>query len=211
MPGGRIDASTRTSFSAPPFTGAVAGGTAVCIGRGGVDSIQWNTPVAFLFADATVARFDFAATDSHRYVVGIRNVSPQGITEHSTHVIAFMEWNDDGLTDAFLPRPRTPAIISADDMLVIGFTCPVPPGHAQPDTFELLTDGGTGVFNDDSPLASISALTESADISISLEMPTVPCQIAVRACRDGLHGPMSRPLPISPPRLIPVPDVLRIP
>ncbi len=188
---------TRTTLQAPPFHATLVGGSGVFAGVGNAAAIDWQHPVAWLFADATVACIAHALPVNERHVLAVRNISAAGTVEHSTHICTAIHLNsDEQLTTAFLPVCRHLQWRELDALnIAMAFTCEVSPSEAQPAGYEILIDND-GSFDSADVLATVPPDETAGDIRTILTLPHRPCQLAVRAVADAATGPLSRPMDI---------------
>jgi len=204
---GEVTRRDRSAALTPPFD-FFASGYLFYRGVGLPANIDYSTPVGYAPPGATqIAIHDSGISPGRRVWFGLRAVSSSQLEETNCHVVACAEL-DAG--DALLPAPLDlatdlSATVLADGSVALGFTYRPQAGYAAAETFEVFTDGGTGVFDLESPVASLAQVaSDQAEFEVVLAAPTLPGRIAVRPSNDCRVGQLSRALHVAtPPDLIP--------
>ena len=170
-------------------------------GSGGVESIDWDHPVACLPPGQARVELDVALAPGGRAVFAARAMSDDGVEEHNTYAVAVVEIGPDGhLLGAALAAPAdVTAEAAGAARIVLGFTYAPPAGGDWPDRFEILGDGGTGQFALDHPLATVPAVANQADYEAAIPRPATGLNLAVRACNGAVAGPLSHTVSIPAP------------
>jgi hypothetical protein len=197
----------RTTLQAPPFHASLAGGSGIFAGIGNAAAIDWQNPVAWLFADAALACISYVLPTAQRHILAVRNVSAAGTAEHSTHLCAAVRLEGGELASTFLPLCHDLQWRELDKLnIAMAFTSVPSPGETPPAGYEILIDDA-GSFDSADVLATVPAADVPGDIRTILTLPRRPCRLAVRAVADTTVGPLSRPLDI-PARYTPAPPQL---
>lgn len=86
---------------------------------------------------------------------------------------------------------------------VLGFSYQAPPGYAEADQFEVLSDRGTGQWDLQTPIATVPARPseptvrgELQDYEAVVPADVLPAMFAVRACANGRRGPVGPPVTV---------------
>ncbi len=170
-------------------------------GVGGIESVDWSSPVACLRHDQNQATLKTTLASGHRHVYAARAVSTAGIEEKGTLAATFIEVDEQG---AAMPPPLSaPLELSAaaqtDGSLLVSFSYETGAGESEPESFELLSDFGTGEINPDNPVAVLSDISaDQMEFEISVPSPTLPAIFAVRAVCDGQIGPLGEIVYVQP-------------
>lgn len=164
----------------------------VYLGIGGVEDIDWTTPVATVSDEDDAADVSLSLVPGVRYALAARRVSEAGVEEHNTHVVTFVEVSAAGvLSPTPLPRPSALSFerVSAE-VVRLGFSCDVPAGYAEPTEYHVYGDGGTGAMDYET---SVTVLAEHVagrrEFVVELPTPVLPLQLSVQARRGGQSGP----------------------
>jgi len=186
----------------------ISAGSRVYIGAGGVENIDWNTPVAVVPDGTTAAEIPASLAPNRRYALAVRRISDAGVEEHNTHVVTILETDAAGvLQPPPLPRPFDLSFEQVNaDTIRLGFSCDVPLGFAEPTEYRVYSDGGTGAMNYETPVATFAEhVAGRREFVVALPAPPLPLQLAVQARRDAQAGPMSSTLvvPVSSSPLAP--------
>ncbi len=162
-------------------------------GLGGIEGIDWDNPIAYLMPGADSITFAQDLLPEQRYVYAVRAVSSAGVRERNTHVIAYVEPDEQGsLLPAPLARPTDPTVEVQQSSLLIGFTYLAPIGFAQADGFDVLSDNSTGQLDFDNPVATVErSRNDRFDFEVSITRPDAPVLLAVRARLGEQVGPVS--------------------
>ncbi|MBS3734477.1 MAG: hypothetical protein KGY99_06070 [Phycisphaerae bacterium] len=173
----------------------------IYLGIGGPDAVDYGQPVAWRQGAGPVD-VPIALSPGVRYVLAARAVSDAGILERNTHVLTTVEVNADGaLLGAPPPRPEdvTADVLAAGDVR-LAWSNRAALGLAEPDGFDVLSDGGTGTLDEDVPVATVDDVRPGQqEFAVELPAPTSPLRLAVRARAAGRVGPISRPAPVYVP------------
>jgi hypothetical protein len=198
------------SLQAPPFTGAVAGASLLYATRGDARDIDWDTPLAILFPNASAAITPRELSVDVYDAFAVRNVSAAGTVEHSTHVVALARRNAAGmLQSTVLPQPKRVSLSNvSDDRVQLTFVVHMAPGVTAPTAFDILGDDESGHFNLDEPLTTISAASGPVPVRATVTVSRRPCRLAVRARRNESFGPLSRAVTVAALRVPPSPEIL---
>ena len=169
------------------------GGYNVYRGVGGIEDINWNSPVAYLRAGQDSIAFDQDLLPGQRYIYAVRTVSSAGAEERNTQVITYVETDEQGnLLPAPLARPTDLAVDVRQSSLLIGFSCYAPLGFSEADGFDVLSDNGTGQLDLDNPVATVERSRNGQfDFETSITRPGTPVLLSVRAREDQRTGPIS--------------------
>ncbi|MBN1941819.1 MAG: DNRLRE domain-containing protein [Phycisphaerae bacterium] len=187
-------------------------GSRVYFGAGGVEDIDFSSPVAFVPDGETTTAIPLNLAPGQRYAVAARRVSAAGVEEHNTHVVTLLQTDEGGaLLPAPLPRPFDLAFERLNaDTIRLGFSCDAPLGHAEPTEYRVYGDGSTGVMDYETPLATLAEhVAGRREFIVELTVSTLPLQLAARAWSGAQAGPISPVLviPASPspdaPTLLP--------
>jgi len=169
------------------------GGYNIYRGAGSADTIDWTDPVACVRPGQQMISFGQVLAPGERHVYAARAVSADGVEEHNTHVVAYLEQANGDLAGPPLARPRdlTADVLPTGDLLV-GFSYHRPVGFATPDGFDILSDNGTGQIDLDNPVATINdAEEEPTDYEVLITAPETSVHLAVRARLGEKVGPLS--------------------
>ncbi|MFW6133078.1 MAG: hypothetical protein ACOC8F_04220 [Planctomycetota bacterium] len=181
----------------------------IYLGLGGPDAVDYAQPVASRMGPGPVdVQVDLAP--GTRYVLGARAISPAGVRERNTHVLACVEVGADGaLPPPPPPQPRdVTAEPTADGAVRVEWTACVAAGRAVPDAFDVLSDDGTGTVDPHEPVATIdNPPPGQEEFACELPAPPLPLRLAVRARAAGRTGPPSRVVRVAAPPA-PAPAVL---
>ena len=178
------------------------GGYNVYRGLGGIESIDWQGPVACARSGEAALSVYGELTPGLRYVFAARAVSAEGVEEGNTHVVAYAELDEQGgLLPAPLARPiEQTAEAQPDGTLLVGFSYAPPVGFAEADGFDLLGNGGTGEPDLESPLATVDGAADGqTDFEVSISRPEVPTLLACRARSGEQLGPVGEALCVPAP------------
>ena len=185
--------------------------TDIHFGLGDPAGIDWETPIASGTPGQETIDVAVALEANRRYLFAARNVSDADVKEHGVRAMAVVEVDEAGqLKPAPLPRPLALAIESADaESVRLSFACRAPLGFDAPETFEILSDGGTGTLDEENPVAVLSDLqAQQTDFVVSVPVASRPAKLAIRATRSSRNGPRSRILTIPAETSPSVPVVL---
>ncbi|MDY7011800.1 MAG: hypothetical protein SVV80_13775, partial [Planctomycetota bacterium] len=189
----KIDYTTVAAGS-PLMTVAFAlGGYNIYRGVGGIEDIDWDSPVAYLRDGEDNITFVQDLLPGLHYIYAVRAVSSAGVQERNTHVITYVRTDEQGnLLSAPLGRPTDLVVNVQQSNLLVGFSYYTPPGFAQTDGFDILSDNGTGQLDLDNPVATVErSLYERFDFEVSITRPEMPVLMAVRAREGQRTGPIS--------------------
>lgn len=179
------------------------GGYNVYRGLGGIEGIDWQESVACARSGEGTLSVNLALAPGRRYIFAARAVSPEGVEERNTHVVAYAELDEQG---DLLPAPLAPPTeLTADPQpnakLLVGFSYAPPVGFAKADGFDLLSDDGSGELDLENPVATVDAVADGqTDFEVSLTRPEEPIRLACRARNGERLGPVSEIL------FVPAPD-----
>ena len=161
-------------------------------GLGSAEEIDYATPVAVAGEDDTYVSLLLAMAAGDRHFLGARAVSVAGIEEQNTHVVCWAEVDQAGsLLPPPLARPdNLTARALGNAVLAIGFSYYSAPPYVAAESFEVLSDGGTGQLDMDNPVA-VAPARQSGEYNVQVSAEVLPARFAVRA-RVGEHlGPLS--------------------
>jgi hypothetical protein len=169
------------------------GGYNVYRGLGGIEGIDWEKPVACLRSGQDSITFGQDLSPNRRYVYAIRAVSAAGVEERNTHVITYVQTDDQGsLLSAPIARPTDLTADVQQSSLLIGFSYYAPVGFAEADGFDVLSDNGTGQLDLDNPVATVESSGEDRfDFEVAIARPETSLLLAVRARHGQRTGPIS--------------------
>ncbi len=164
------------------------------VSPGAPDQIDWQKPSGWVPADRDTATIHAPLEAAKKYAVGIRSTSASGTQERNTHVVGFVEIDEnDEFQPAPLPKPiDITACRVAENTVRIGFTCQTPIAYSYPNCFEVLGDSGLGTIDVETPLASVTNI-EPGQTDFVLDVPATvfPCKFAVQARSNLQTGLMS--------------------
>ncbi len=203
--GGTFAEAAAVAIASVDYTAVVAGepfmtvsfpkhGHNIYKGIGGVESIDWSSPVACLRQDQTLAILKTTLTAGRRHIYAARAVSEAGIEENGILATTFIEIDGQG---TMLPPPLSApfeltAAMQSDGSLLVSFSHETGGGENEPESFELLSDFGTGEIDTENPAATLSDISSGqSDFEILVVTPTLPAMFAVRGICDGQAGPLS--------------------
>jgi hypothetical protein len=169
-------------------------GSRIYLGDGGVEDINWDTPIAFAPEDTSQVNIPVSFEPNRRYALATRRVSAAGVEEHNTHVVTILETSADGiLQPAPLPRPFDLSFERVNaDTIRLGFSCDVPLGFSEPMEFRIYGDGGTGEMDFETPVATMTEhVAGRREFVIELSITSLPMQLASQAWREGRSGSVS--------------------
>lgn len=187
------------------------GGYDLYSGIGTPEAIDREQPTAYLREGEQTRALQFAMIPGIKYVLSARAVSPSGVQECNSHVLAYAEIDDLGQlsppplsrnTDVTAKRHR-------DGYVVVGFSYRADFGFAAADAFDILSDSGTGTLNLDTPVANVSDVDpRQTEFEVVVPAAALPAMFSVRARVGDQTGPISRIVTVaagpaaSPPTLL---------
>ena len=169
------------------------GGYNVYRGIGGVEDIDWDSPIAYLRAGENAITFSQDMAVGQKYVYGVRAVSSAGVEERGTRVITYAEVDEQGnLLSAPLVAPVDLTVDVQQSSLLFGFSYRATSGFSEADGFDIFSDNGSGELDTDTPIATVERSRKGqSDFEISIVRPGVPVLLAVRARTAQRIGPVS--------------------
>jgi hypothetical protein len=189
----------------PGWMDASGGHCRLYHGLGSRGAIDYDTPVALVPPDSASVSVALSAVAGERHFLAARAVSAAGVEEQNTHVVCCVEVDDAG---QLLPAPLgavsdLTAWTEPGGGIVVGFSYQPPPGFVAAEHFEVLSDGGSGQLDLDTPITTIPALPPEAhlptakhDYEAVVPVTSLPVLLAVRACADGRSGPVGLPVAV---------------
>ncbi len=158
-------------------------------------AIDWSTPVAFARSDDSLYDAPLALAAGLRHVFGIRAVSAYGIEEINTNVLAYADISSGGvLLLPPLPRPsKVVALGQTNETTILTFSCLATSELVPADSFDILSDHGTGMIDTSSPVATVTASnTQQNQFEVTIPPGASPEKLAVRARSGERLGALSR-------------------
>ncbi len=170
-------------------------GTNVYLAEGDLEQVNWNAPAGYARAGEETPEVHATLAAGRRYVLAVRKVSQHGVEERNTHVIAYVELDEQG--SLLSPPLAEPADVTAelqpDGAILLGFSYVPPAGFASATSFEVFSDAGSGTLNLQTPVATITDVGAGrTDFEILVTPVSLPTKLAVRAVAAGRIGPLSR-------------------
>ncbi len=185
-------------------------------GLGSRENVDYQTPLAWAPLDDWTGPVGLELSPNERHFLAARAVSAGGVEEQNTHVLCCVEVDEAGqlLPTALGPVSDLTAKAEPEGGVVIGYSYRPPPGCAQAEQFEVLSDGGSGSLDLQTPIAVIPARVDSAgapgasqDYEAVVWADGLPAMFAVRACAVGRCGPIGPTVTVLAP-VPPAPAVL---
>ena len=171
------------------------GGYNVYSGYGSRDAIDYAAPVWAGRADAQTASFPRTLVPGQKYVVGVRRISSAGVEDRNTHIIAYVEVDDEGvLLPAPLPPPQdVTAQGAADGTVLVGFSFNPDIGFGAASAFEVFSDDGAGTLDLQTPAATVGSVrADERDFEVVVTPSDLPAKFAVQASSGQQVSPLSR-------------------
>jgi len=165
------------------------------IGMGGLESIDWQNPIAYARQDAATLTLPVSLQPELPYALVARAVSALGVEERNTHVLTYVEINGDGdLQPTPLAALQDVTVeVESQQSIILGFSWSVPAGWSNATEFEVFSDNGTGELDLQNPVATVTDIdTRQSDYEVHLTPQTLPAKFAVRARCDSEIGPLSQ-------------------
>lgn len=190
----RLDYTSVTTGVATMTVALPKAGLNVYHGVGSADAIDYSSPVAYLRDAQTTANVPLSLAPGEQHFVGVREVSVDGVEETNSDAVACARADAAGaLLDAPLPTPTdVTADVCGPQSVLVGFSCRPRPGLGEPEQFEVLSDGGSGVLDTDNPVATVAARNTQGDFQTVVADVPLPAVFAVRCRRGEQTGPPSR-------------------
>lgn len=162
-------------------------------GIGGVEHIDWDNPVAHLRAEQQTVTFQEDIVAHQKYVYAVRAVSSCEIVERNTHILTYVEIDEQGnLSASPLARPVELFAELQEYCIFVAFSYYPPTGFASPDVFEIVADFGNGQFDIDNPIGTVNLRYQCQfDFEATVPRNPLPKRIAVRACKGGNASQLS--------------------
>lgn len=140
------------------------------------------------------------------YVLAARAVSAAGVAEHNTHVVRRFRVDESGELRADLAPPvDLAARPRADGTVCLEWTAAAEAGRDEPTGFEVVSDGGSGSFDDAVALVCVPAEPGRSEYQAAFDPGPLPARLAVRAVAGGAAGPLRAAV------LLPAPNPLHAP
>ena len=175
------------------WPGMSLGGYRVYRGPGRQEAIDYARPVAFIGQGSPQAVLSgLGHAEGVEYWYAARAVSGAGMEEGNSHVLAYARLSNGQLqTAALLPPAEVTAQRASEDRVAVSFSYPHVPGMAIPEAFDVFGDGGDGIIDLQTPLASIDHVVGKKDFEVVVASPAFPAKFAVRSRKGLLAGPLS--------------------
>ena len=194
---------TAVAAGSPLMTVAVQlGGYNIYWGEGGAEDVDFDTPLGCMRADQSALTIGQSLDRLRTHVFVARAISPEGQEEHNTHVLAHVKLDEQGqLTPVPLARVNDLTVEAvSNDLLLIAFSHVAPAGFAVADGFDLVSDGGTGQLDLESPVGAIDEVVAGqTEFEITLSRPVWPLRLAVRTRNGADLGPLSEVVLVGAP------------
>ena len=187
------------------------GGYDICFGEGGPEAIDWSSPIAYLSPTEVQVQLNLTLTANAKYVTGVRPISSAGIAADTGTAFTYFEVDGNGLLQpAPLGRPTdVTAQVLGDGEVLVAFSCHALGGMIAPASYEILTDGGTGTIDLDTPVATVlPTYASQREFDATFSHGSLPALYAVRGRKDTQPGPLSAIVTVIPAATPSLPPVL---